>query len=170
MGYVVVVVREGALRCPVCHLLRLGANRAVAEVVWRAVQDVELLVQNIADAGRAAFEEHVFLGLAVSFELHELVGYGVERLIPGYGNETGVYAAPLFWIGALHGCFDSIWIVHLLNGQVRPWANLPPGCRAIPVACYAEYALVLRIHLHRARGSATLTGGGSPLAKFVLFM
>ena len=167
VGKVVVVVREGTFGRPVRHLLGFGADVAVTEVVRGAEQDVELLVEDVADTGGAALLEGELLRFAILLELHELVGDGIERLVPADRHKTRVDAAPLLGVGALHRGLDAVGVVDLLDREMRLRADFAARRRAIPIARDAEDTLVLRIHLHGAGGSAPLAGGCGPLAGLV---
>ena len=64
-----------------------------------------------------------FVGQTRIVDFLNLSGDGVQRFIPGYGNETRVLISALFWVGPLHGLFDPVGIIGLLDQAERPDAD-----------------------------------------------
>ena len=65
------------------------------------------------------------MGLIRGAQLHQLIGDGVERLIPADGNETRILTTALLGVGSLEGNLNPVGVVHLLQGKMRTWADEP---------------------------------------------
>ena len=160
---VVVAVAEEALREPRPHLLGLGADRAVREVVGRAEDARQRAVQQVG-GGRRIAAAHVdeLVRLVVAAQLHHLVGDRVERLVPGDRHPARVDAAALDRVGALQRHLDAVGVVHLLRDQVSARAAVAVVGLRERVAAHAHRAAVLHEDLDRAPLRAALAGRGAP--------
>ena len=94
-------------------------------------------LHQLADVGVVAFPD--------------LLGCDVEGLVPGYLNPAGVDLHALLGIGALHGRFDAVRVVHVHDGALAARAQRSGVVRAIGVA--------LDVHDH-----AVLHGGDEAAA------
>lgn len=121
-------------------------------------------VDDVAQVAVAAAQEEVFVGFPAGAQLHQFVGDGADRLLPGNRHEAGILAAALFRVGALHRRFDTIGIVHLLDGEVRARADLAVVRLAVRVAAHADDVVADHAQLDGAPGRAALAGRGDPAA------
>ena len=123
-----------------------------------------VVVDDVPHVGVATAHEQVLVSFVVLAQLHDLVGDGVERLVPGDRHELGVFVAALFWVGALHGSFDAVRVVDLLQGQVGPGAARRSVDLGALVAVDLYRPAVDDVDLLGAPGRAPLAGRGDPLA------
>ncbi len=161
---VVVAVAEEALRQARAHLLGLGADCAVREVVRRAEHLGQRAVEQVGRGRRiAAAHVHQLLRLVGLAQFDHLVGHGVERLVPADGHELRIDAAALGRVGALHRHLDAVGVVDLLRDHVAARAHVAVVGLAERVAAHAHRAPALDEDLDRAPLRAALAAAGYPL-------
>ena len=159
-----IVISEQAVGVEPAELLRLGAERAVGDVVGRAEDLRHGIVQEIVQVGVSPAEEDEFVRLVVPPQLQHLVGDRTHRLVPRDGNEARVLGPPFLGVGPLHGHLDPVRVVHLLQNEVPSGAHMtvvrfgaliPPDLHRSPV---------LDEDLDRTPGRAALARRGHPLS------
>ena len=156
--HVVLAVVPVALRVERPELLRLGADGAVGDVVGRADDLGHGIIDDVAHVGVTAAQEQVLVGFVVLAQLHDLVGDGVQRFVPGDRHELGVLGAAFLGVGALHGGLDPVRVVDLLQRQMGPGAARPSIDLGALVAVDLYRPAVDDVDLLGAPGGAPLAG------------
>lgn len=123
--HVVIAIIPIAFRHACSQLLGFSADGGMSEVVRRSEHFGKHFIEKICQPGRTALRKHELMGLIRGAQLHQLIGDGVERLIPADGNETRILTTALLGVGSLEGNLNPVGVVHLLQGKMRTWADEP---------------------------------------------
>ena len=159
-----IVISEQAVGVEPAELLRLGAERAVGDVVGRAEDLRHGIVQKIVQVGIPPAEEDEFVRLVVPPQLQHLVGDRTHRLVPRDGNEARVLGPPFLGVGPLHGDLDPVRVVHLLQNEVTSGAHMTVVRFGALIPPDLHRSSVLDEDLDRAPGRAAFARRGHPLS------
>jgi len=162
---IVVAVVPESFREERAELLRLRADRRVADAVGRSEDLRQGGVDDVAHVAVSAAEQHELVRLVVGPQRHHLVGDEADGFVPGDGDEAGVLIPALLRIGALHGHLDPIGVVQLLQRHVRTRADPAVIGETVRVPAHAHGPSVQNAHLDGTPTRASLAGRRHPSAQ-----
>ncbi len=147
---VILTVIPIPLRVVRAKLFGLGTNGTVGDIVRRSYDLGHAIIKNIPHVTVTSPHEHVFVGLVVIPEFHDLVGDGIQGLVPGNGDKPWIFVPALLRVGSLHGGFDAVRIVDLLQAKVGAHTAVRDVYLGIWVSPDFDCPAVDHIYLFRA--------------------